>query len=63
MNLSPDEVIEVVSASRSLADVESRAPDGATTFSYLPSCAGEHARPREREEKDDGPRGEYDANV
>jgi hypothetical protein len=33
-------------------------PDGATSGSYLPSCAGEGARPREREEKGDAPRGE-----
>ena len=50
-------VIGVVSPSRSLADVESRASDGATSRSYLPSCAGERARPREREEKSDAPRG------
>src|SRR5262245_46498865 len=60
---SPDEVIGVVSASRSLADVESRASERAATLSYLPSCAGEHARPREREEKGAGPRGEHRTSV
>lgn len=30
-----------MSASRSLADVERRGPDGATAPSNLPSCAGE----------------------
>ena len=43
----------------SLSDVDSRASDGAATYSYRPSCAGEHARPREREEKVNAPRGGY----